>query len=393
MRLQKASTAASGVDEHHPSTSQRYRARILERPIFYFALIRVESVAAPSLEKNHLMNIARKTTSILLLCMAASCSPAASGPDGTTPNATSAPSTPAPSAVTSAQVAPPETAVAGGPEVILHGKKLAIKSALVHSYGGQERKITLSTAPLTCDHIKARARGTVPNEQTIDLAIDPPLRGAKGQSIVTFSFPMLKAFPMTRTIISETIKPLPASVGGQLKTHIDLDHTEPDTEQAGAKESLRIKGEFDLKDCGVFPASEKGVPDPQTKVKVDVNGEEIAIQGAILVPFEKEYRLMLTSGANDCNRDSFSDVALEIRLSPGAVSPKSFILLGSRLVGSSQSDIEKSMKGISLKVPKAIGSAGQKVSLSLNGAITLPSRDAEVAVKVAGTVSALICAK
>jgi hypothetical protein len=71
---------------------------------------------------------------------------------------------------------------------------------------------------------------------------------------------------------------------------------------------------------------------------------------------------------------------------------KAFHLLGSRMVGSSQNDVEKSLKGISTKVPKAIGSAGQKASISVNGAITVPNRGAEITVKLSGTLSAVVCA-
>lgn len=309
----------------------------------------------------------------------------------TNPSTPPSASAPQPSASTPQPSAPQDK---GSGTVTLHGQTLTIQSALLRSSGGKEKKLTLSTAPLTCDDIKRPSRTLAPKEISIDLGITPPIQGIPLQTIITLIYPMTPSnFPMSTTLSSTTQTPLPEPSNGQLKTTLNIRHNQPaDTLKNQPAQTVDIQGEFIFNDCG-GPNSPPQT-NPQPTFKLSAGGEDIPLQSALLLPHEKHHRLILSSNPLDCNRSHSPDLQLEIGLKPGDSDIKSIVMTGNRVRGTSQGNPAK----IQAKSPKKLSKPGQHQQLSLQGKTEFPSQGEEgkivwIPVQLEGELSALVCEK
>lgn len=327
---------------------------------------------------------------ILAVSFLAACSPAGGEPAVAAPlpepsSSPKPPSSASASAAPAASAATPEP-TPPGPEWSLHGKRVGLKSALIKSYGGQMRELFLSTGPLSCDQIKAHGVVLSDRKQRLmTLRISPPMKG-KSASVVQVSYPTSDNNIMTTTLKDQVLK-VPPAAQGVVSMPIELNLKEAATDSR-PEQSVVFKGPVELKDCGVFPASSDGEALPQPGLKVEVNGESVEIKGALLLPDDKEPRLILTSEPNGCQRDSFADVGIELRYKGNSSSLGSAILLGNRVDNTYQTASEKDLKKLRTRLPAKLPKAGSKVEIPLDGELGLPS---EMKLKFSGKLSALVC--
>lgn len=315
------------------------------------------------------------------------CTPAGGDSKVTAPNsASTAPAQVAPESSSKAAAAPAAggDAASSGPEWKLHGERVVLKSALMKSYGGQMRTLYLSAGPITCDNIKEH--GTIMHtEKVMTIRIAPSMKATEAP-LVEVVYPTSDKNISTMRLDSHTLKMPPAAEQGIVKMPIDIDFKDSRMDSR-PEQSVTFKGPVEFKDCGVFPASTDGEPLPQPKLKLEVSGENVEIKGAVLLPDDKEPRLILTSEPNGCKRDSFADVMVELRYK-GNAGLGSATLMGNRLASSYQSSSEKEMKKIKTKLPAKLPSPGSKVEIPVDGELGLPF---DQKLKFSGSLTALVC--
>lgn len=312
-----------------------------------------------------------------------------SGSSGTSESNVTSPADPAPATSSSAAAPAPSTTTAekpaaSGPFWTLNGKTMAVKSALMKSYGGKMRDFYLSTGNITCENIQEHG-AIMHNDKVLSIRLAPSLK-SQDPPIVLVTYPTTDDRISTMKLEKHTLKMPPAAVNGMVSMPLDFDFKDSNWDSR-PEQVVTFKGPIQAKDCGSFPASTDGEPAPQPKFKLEATGETIDVKGAILLPDDKEPRLIFTSDPIGCNRDSFSDVLVEVRYK-GRSGLGAAFLMGNRLASAYQTSQANDLKKVDSTLPTKLPKVGSKIEIPLNGEVPLPD---DHKLKFSGTITALIC--
>jgi len=246
------------------------------------------------------------------------------------------------------------------------------------------RELYLSTDALTCEKIQKHG-AVMYDGKVMTIQISPSMK-AKSPPLVTVTYPTSDNKITPKSLEKHALKMPPSAVQGIVSMPIDLNFKDTRMEM-GPEQNVFFKGTVQFKDCGDFPSSTGGEAVPQPKLKVEVSGESVEIKGALLLADEKEPRLILTSEPNSCERDSFSDVTIELRYK--GTSDLSFaVLMGNRLESAHQTSQSRDLKAIKSKIPAKLPKVGSKLDIPLEGELELPP---DYKLKLSGSVTALVC--
>lgn len=329
---------------------------------------------------------------VALTCVAsflAGCA-GSSGSSGTneskvTPSADPAPATSSSAAAPAHTTTTADKPVTSGPFWTLNGQTMPVKSALMKSYGGKMRTIYMSTGVITCDNIKGHGTA-LHSDKLMQIEIAPSMKPQESP-LAKITYPTTDNKIAPFKLEKHSLKMPPAPVNGMVSMPIEFDFKDS-VWDSRPEQVVSFKGPVEIKDCGVFPSSTDGEAVPQPKLKLEVSGEAVEIKGALLLNDPKEPRLVLTSEANGCNRDAFSDVTVELRFK-GSSSDLTFaVLMGNRLDSAYQTSIPTTLKNIKSKMPVKLPKEGSKLEIPLNGELGLPD---DFKLKLSGSVTALIC--
>lgn len=247
------------------------------------------------------------------------------------------------------------------------------------------REMYLSNEDLTCEKVKEHGAVTY-NDLLMTIQMSPSMK-ANSPPRVIVTYPTSDNRKTPKTLEKHSLKMPPAAVQGIVSMPIEFDFKDTRMEM-GPEQLVKFKGKIDFKDCGVFPSSTDGEAMPQPKLKLEVTGEPIEIKGALLLNDAQEPRLILTSEANGCNRDAFSDVTVELRYKGSSSDLSRAVLMGNRLDSSYQTSYASDLKNIKSKMPAKLPKVGSKMEIPLDGELALPD---DQKLKLSGSVTALVC--
>lgn len=246
------------------------------------------------------------------------------------------------------------------------------------------RTLYLSNEDLTCEKVKGHGSVSY-NDTLMTIEISPSMK-AKSPPLVKVTYPTSDNKITPKSLEEHALKMPPSAVQGIVSMPIDLNFKDTRMDM-GPEQNVFFKGTVDFKDCGVFPSATDAESMPQPKLKLEVSGEGVEIKGALLLNDAKEPRLVLTSEPNSCNRDSFSDVVVELRYK-GTSDLTFAVLMGNRLDSAYQTSRSDDLKRIKSKIPAKLPKVGSKLEIPLEGELELPS---DYKLKLSGSVTALIC--
>jgi hypothetical protein len=303
---------------------------------------------------------------VLASSLLTACGPASNDSKVSTPNDAPTPSkdaAPTTSAKSGEAAAKANDSTSPSPQWRINDKPIALKSALMKSYGGQMRTLYLSNEDLTCEKVKGHGSVSY-NDTLMTIEISPSFK-AKSPPLVKVTYPTSDKRITPKSLEEHALKMPPSAVQGIVSMPIDLNFKDTRMEMA-PEQNVFFKGTVDLKDCGVFPSGTDAESMPQPKLKLEVSGESVEIKGVLLLNDEKEPRLVLTSEPNSCNRDSFSDVVVELRYK-GTSDLTFAVLMGNRLDSAYQTSRSDDLKRIKSKIPAKLPKVGSKLEIRWKG--------------------------
>lgn len=260
------------------------------------------------------------------------------------------------------QPAPPKTPPLKAAE---QGAPLPFTTFVAHSNGGAALRLTLSTAPITCDDFKDFGRSVAKGEQYITMTLAPKINTDDG----TAPWQITSLFYKNHNLRNQgpVQVTMPNGPGGPIQ--VVFDNTvvfEPNAHLNSKGTTVTLEGGIETQGCGVIPRDKDAKPNPQPNVALTVAGREMTVRDARIIDITSRPTLVLSTGTLGCPLDRIgADVVAEIRFGDTPFRPQRLSASGD-LLDNTSINLNADVATGTLPSPLTDDDAPKNVALDLN---------------------------